>query len=127
MYASSETESISADPGLIVGDADIENKLVTLLSGEGVFADYSVVGKITASGKYSLCDIGAADGSEVPSGILVYGGDATAADVDVQMYTMGVFNSEKLVWHASFNTDALKTGAFPVGSSLMVKKVEPIV
>ncbi len=126
MYAQSETDTLDVVPGLRAGDYPVENVPVTLLSGAGVIDDFTVVGMVTASGKYVPCDLGASDGSEVPTGILVYGGDATSADVNVQMYVSGVFNTEALIWDASFTTDAQKLAAFP-NPPLMCKKVAPAI
>ena len=126
MYATSETESISAIEGLFAGDFPVETLPATLASGAGVIADFSVLGKVTATGKYILCDTGASDGSETPAAIAVYGGDATAADVAIQIYVAGSFNMDKLVWDASFATEADKLGAFTDGP-LFVKKTGPAV
>jgi hypothetical protein len=126
MYAGSETESIAAVSPLFAGDYPVENRAETIASGVGEVADYTVVGRVTASDKIVPCDLDATDGSEVPVGVIVFGGDATSADVGTQMYTSGVFNMDKLVWHTSFDTEAKKLNAFRSGP-LFVKKVGPVV
>lgn len=51
----------------------------TLISGQNQVAG-TVLGRITASGKYTIVAPGAADGSEVASAVLFAGVDASAAD-----------------------------------------------
>lgn len=47
----------------------------------GPYEAGQVLGKITASGKYTVYNNGAADGTEVAAGILYAGADGSAADV----------------------------------------------
>lgn len=54
---------------------------VTIVSGAGVLAAGTVLGKITASGKYTASPHSGADGSETAVAVLAYAADATAADV----------------------------------------------
>ncbi|WP_395661514.1 major capsid protein [Aestuariivirga sp.] len=56
---------------------------ITIASGAGIIAAGTVLGKITASGKYFASAVGASDGSQVPAAIAIYGADASAADVSV--------------------------------------------
>ena len=50
---------------------------VTIASGAGIIAAGTVLGKVTATGKYVASAIGASDGSEVPAAINIYGADAS--------------------------------------------------
>jgi hypothetical protein len=52
---------------------------VTVASGNAL-ADGTVVGKITASGKYAAYDADAVDGSETAAGVLMGDVDASGAD-----------------------------------------------
>lgn len=54
-------------------------EIVTLLSGMP-YPVGSVLGKITASGKYTLSAATGADGAQVASAVLLYAVDATLAD-----------------------------------------------
>ncbi|MDZ4134067.1 MAG: head decoration protein [Paracoccaceae bacterium] len=54
-------------------------EVITLLQGLP-YPVGSVLGKITASGKYTLSPATGADGSEVASAVLLYAVDATLAD-----------------------------------------------
>lgn len=69
---------------------------VTVTSGQKL-VDGTVVGKITSTGKVTMLDPSATDGSEVAYGILV--GDCDASDAD----TEGVC----IVRHAIITTDTL--------------------
>lgn len=104
---------------LILGDADIVTDSITVLSGENLAAN-TVVGRVTASGKIVECDLGAADGSEVPLGILVNAVDASAGDKAGNIYIGGEFNRDLLAWHTSFATDLLKDAAFD-GTNIAIK------
>jgi len=124
--ATSQNEDIAAVAPVFAGEYPVETIPVTLASGAGVIAPLSVVGKVTATGKFVMCDLDADDGSEVPAFIVVDGGNATSADLTVKAYKSGTFNSDALTWHASFNTDAKKLAAFGAGP-LTVKKAGPAI
>ena len=126
MYATSETESVAAIEGLFAGDFPVENVPVAVLSGTAAFAAFTVLGKVTASGKYIPSVETAVDGSENPVAIAVYPVDASGSDVVAQAYVAGSFNMDKLVWDASYDTDAKKLDPF-VGGPLFVKKTGPSV
>lgn len=53
---------------------------VVVVSGAGKLAAGTVLGKITASGKFKAYDNGASDGTEVAAGVLYAAVDATSAD-----------------------------------------------
>jgi len=109
--ASSGTEAYTPD-NLIAGDNPAPATDVgTLITGQNLVRG-AVLGRITASGKFTECNNGAVDGSEVVVGILVHDIDATAADKACQVYVGGVFHEDELTWHASFNTQAEKDAAF---------------
>lgn len=110
MLASTETESFSVTQ-LFAGDADVVTQPITVVSGQNL-ALGSVVGRITASGKITLCDTAAVDGSQTPVGILVNAVDASGGDKAGDIYVGGDFNVDALTWHASFSTDLLKLKAF---------------
>lgn len=69
---------------------------VTLLAGTS-YKRGSVLGKITASGKFTLVNKTATDGSQTADRILAYDADASAADVVGTTYLSGIFNREKLL------------------------------
>lgn len=103
------------------GDADLITNTFNLASGQNL-PDLSVCGRITATGLLTLCNSGAADGSQVPVAILVEATNATAGNTATAFYVAGEFNIDQLNWHSSFNTDALRLNAFGVNGSLIMRK-----
>jgi hypothetical protein len=63
------------------GNGSISRETITLISGQDLAAG-TVLGKITASGKYTEYSDGAADGSETAAAILYDNVDASAGDKD---------------------------------------------
>lgn len=60
---------------------NIVNEEIIVASGEGILYPGTVLGKITASGKYAAHTPGAADGSQTAAAILFHKIDATDEDV----------------------------------------------
>lgn len=76
---------------------------LTLISGQNLAAGV-VVGKITASGKYTTYANGASDGSEVAAGIMYAAVDASGGDVtNARIVRRGpmVVNANDLGWGAN--------------------------
>ncbi|NRS50977.1 head decoration protein [Brevibacillus sp. HB2.2] len=69
---------------------------VTLLAGQGKLKAGSVLGKITANGKYALVNKAATDGSQIASLVLSEDVDTTGADVNSVAYKTGVFRYDAL-------------------------------
>ncbi len=65
----------------------ISRDVITIASGAGVIQPGTVVGKITASGKYVVSNPTASDGSQVAAAITGYRVDATSADHAVTAFT----------------------------------------
>ena len=85
---------------------------ITIASGAGVIAAGTVLGKVTASGKYVASSVGASDGSEVPSAINIHGADASASDVAVSAIVRDAeVNGKCLTWHADRDQPAEKAAA----------------
>lgn len=84
---------------LIVGVSadDIVTDAGTLITGQNLTRG-AVLGKITASGKLTICDKAAVDGSAVPFAILADDMDATSADKSVVVYLAGSFNQALLTF-----------------------------
>lgn len=110
---------------LLAGEAPITTQGgYTVITGQNL-ARLTVVGEITASGKLTAWDPAAADGSEVPCGILIEAIDATAADKDgASIYTGGIFNHEVLVWPAAIDTYLERRQAFGPGSTIKIGKLQ---
>jgi len=85
---------------------------ITIVSGAGVIAPGTVLGKITASGKYQASAVGAADGSETAAAVAISGCDATSGDVEIAAIVRDAeVNGNILTYHADRDLDAEKTAA----------------
>ena len=84
------------------------NEAVTLLLGTN-YKSGSVLGKITASGKYKLAVVGAVDGSAVAVAVLLNPTDASLADATGIILARGpvIVSKAALVFDASVNTAPL--------------------
>lgn len=107
--ASSELVGTQSVTQLHAGDADVITEEAVLDTGN--LAKYTVVGRLTATGKVVALDPAAIDGSEKAIGILTHAADATSADQRVAIYTAGFFNHAALVWPASLDTLAKRQAA----------------
>lgn len=82
---------------------------VTLLTGTN-YALGSVLGRITASGKYTLSPDTGADGSQVARAVLLFPVDASAGDqTGVVLRRGGSVSVDRLVYAASVNDAAKRT------------------
>lgn len=85
--------------GLIGGaQPALFTKNVVIASGAGKLGCGTVLGQITASGKYVKVDSTNEDGSQTAKAVLAYPVDATSADVVSTVYWSGRFNREKLIF-----------------------------
>lgn len=100
---------------VISGNADIVTKPVVLASGAAV-DQYTVLGQVTATGKFKKAVTTASDGSQVPVAIAAVYANSASADVTAPVFLGGTFNPEALVWDASFDATK-KTVAF-VGTNI---------
>lgn len=74
-----KTEGVHGAEFLLSSEESQSLDKVTLISGQNLAAG-TVLGKITASGKYTLHDAAAADGSQTAAAILYDATDASAGD-----------------------------------------------
>lgn len=109
--ASGELVGTQTITPLMAGDSEIVTEEAILDTGN--LAKYTVVGRLTASGKIVAHNpvVDPADGSEKAIGIMTQAADATSADQKVAIYTAGFFNHAALVWHASLDTLAKRQKA----------------
>ncbi len=90
--------------GFLVWEAfrDYTREVVTIATGGAnpVLQSGTVLGKITASGKYAAHDPAAVDGTETAVAVLWSKADATAADVDAVVLLRGpaIVNGNDLVF-----------------------------
>jgi len=100
---------------VISGNADIVTKPVTIGSGANV-DQYTVLGQVTATGKFKKAVSTANDGSQTPVAIAAVYAGAASADVTAPVYLGGTFNPDALVWDASF--DAVKKSVAFIGTNI---------
>jgi hypothetical protein len=108
-----EQVSSPAADHLIAGNAHLlVGRKVTLAGGQGVLPRGTVLGRITASGKYVKSTAAANDGSQVPDLILAEAVDTTDGDKQELSYARGDFNSRALTLGAGHTvagiTEALR-------------------
>jgi len=89
---------------LIAGDYPLVTDEATILAGQ-TLSRGALLGKITASGKYQLCDSAASDGSEAPQAILAEDVDASGGDTVAPVYLSGAFNENAVIFGGSDDAD----------------------
>ena len=94
---------------LIAGSFPRVSKSITLITGQNLVRG-AVLGKITASGKYTLSLSASVDGSETPALILTKAADATAADLVTLGYQSGEFNEDALTIGTGHTADSIRDG-----------------
>jgi hypothetical protein len=85
---------------------------ITVASGAGIIAPGTVLGKVTATGKFVASAVGATDGSEVAVAVALYGCDATSADAAIAAIVRDAeVNGTVLTYHADRDLPAEKAAA----------------
>ncbi len=97
------TETLNHD-NLLGGDYPAVTDIRTIVSGQNLTRG-AVLGKITTSGKYTLCDSAAIDGSENPVCILAEDCDASGGDKAADVYLSGQFNEGQLTFGGADTAD----------------------
>lgn len=82
---------------LVLADFPITTRKELLISGQNLVRG-AALGKITASGKLTLLDSGAGDGSNAAFAILVNDTDASGGDVNTSIYLTGKFNEADMLF-----------------------------
>lgn len=112
------------EEALITGDAPITTTSEVMVDQATVLPAYSVVGRITASGKITLSDTAAVDGSQNPIGITCNEAPDNNVDQKIAIYRGGCFNPARLNYHASYNTDEKKRLAFEAKQpTILIRKI----
>lgn len=94
------------------GNGMISRDTVTVVSGAGVIKAGTVLGVITASGKYKTALLASSDGSEAAAAIALYDVDATSADAKVVVIARDAeVNMNMLIYGADINTSPEKVAA----------------
>ena len=109
-HASGLTDQGEYKPcNLIAGEYLRIERIITIASGSALTKG-SVLGRVTASGKFILSESDATDGSETPDAILAEDVDASAEDKQAVVYFSGEFNENALTLGGSFTLDDIRAG-----------------
>lgn len=101
----------------------LSRESVTIVSGAGVLEAGTVLGKITASGKYDAYDNTTNTGIEVADCVLAYEVDATSADVAATVITrLAEVNSAELTWAAANNGAAITAGKADLATKYVIAR-----
>lgn len=112
--------SESYTPGAMLLEGPAQTRTVTIASGADVAAG-AVLGRITASGKYTLSLSTANDGSQTPVAIAAHAIEASGADGTGAAFFMGTFDGAKLTYGASHTAATVDTAFAVAGAPLFVK------
>lgn len=121
--AGSSDLGTTQDPQLYAGESDIVTTYGTLLTGVN-YAKYTVLGMITASGKYTTYDPAGVDGTEKAVAVLMQPVNTAspAGDRAAPILTGGVLNHQALVWPAATDTLLERQAAFS-GTNIVVQQL----
>ena len=100
--------SLVPNDALLVCD-DETHVQITLLSGQNLTRG-AVLGKITASGKYTLSTSAAVDGSQAPDLILAVDTNAAGGDKVTVAYEVATVNEAKLTLGAGHTLASIREG-----------------
>ena len=92
--------------GLVL-DGELVSKRVALAAGQNLLRG-TVLGKVTATGKYVLSAADAVDGSQIPDVVLAEDTDATAGDRSTVGYVNATLNEAKLILGPGQTLEAIK-------------------
>lgn len=95
---------------LQAGEFPVVTRKRTIASGAGVLIRGTVLGRITASGKFVKSLSAAVDGSQTPREILLQDVDATAADKEAITALTGEFNVAALTIGAGHTAASIRDG-----------------
>lgn len=111
------------DVPLFTGERRVHTDTGTIAAGNTIAA--LTVLAYDASKNLVPAVSGAADSTATPVAIAMVATDASAAAKKIPCYWSGCFNPDRLVWDASYDTEAKKLAAFgaPSTSNIAVKKM----
>ena len=101
------TEKNTLGDVIVYDEAGFSRGEITIVSGAGSLGVGTVLGKVTANGKYTASDPAAGDGSEVAVAVLLDDVDATSADqVARASLRHTTLKQTGLVFHANVDDNA---------------------
>ncbi|MFU8368899.1 head decoration protein [Raoultella ornithinolytica] len=123
-FAPGMKSSLFLPDQLIAGTLQLVTDSGTITGGS--FKRGTVLGMITASGKYTKSVKTAADGSQNPVAILVDNVDASTADQNGGLYLMGEFNQNVIIYDNSWTVPVLKAALRPLAIFLKDSTQAPV-
>lgn len=90
---------------LFGGDSESWAEKETIVSGTPALVRGTVLGRITASGKYTVALSAAGDGSQTPTAVLAEDCDASGGDKEAIVYKAGTFNELALTLGTGITLD----------------------
>lgn len=94
------------------GNGSLSRGIAVIKAGSGVIKPGTVLGKITAGGKFAPspnAQVAGIEGAETAVAVAIYGGDATGADLKVSIIARDAeWNVNTLTFDATVNDDAKK-------------------
>lgn len=109
-HASGFTDQGEYKPcNLIAGEYPRIERIITIASGSALTKG-SVLGRVTASGKFILSEGDATDGSETPDAILAEDVDASEEDKQAVVYFSGEFNETALTLGNGHTLESIRAG-----------------
>jgi hypothetical protein len=103
---------------LLVGEQPVLSRNITLISGQNVTRG-TILGKITASGKYTTSLSASSDGSQTPDCIAAHDCDASSADAVTVAYFTGGFNELRVTLGTGHTLAAIREGLRAKGIHLL--------
>lgn len=103
------SESSSVDNLIAGSNHQTISRSITLLSGQNVVRG-TVLGIVTASGKYAISTAAASNGSQTPKAIAVEDCDATGGDKTLAVYIAGEFNENEITLGAGHTVASIREG-----------------
>lgn len=124
-FAPGMKSSLFVPDQLVAGPLQLVTDTVTVSGGD--YKRGTVLGMITASGKYTACLKTASDGSETPCAILVDDVNAaTHGDQSGGVYLMGEFNQNRINIDASWTIADIKAALRPLAIFLKDSTQAPV-
>lgn len=117
MVASFTSQGTFTPTGLLGGHDDPQTRQITLISGQNL-ARGALLGKITASGKYTLSLSASADGSQIPAVILAEDTNASGGDKSTAAYFGGVFDENYVIFGTGHTPASTREALRDVGIKL---------
>lgn len=114
IHASGFNSEGSLSPDKLYDDFSVRRK-GTILSGEGVLARGTALGRVTASGKWVKSLAASGDGSQVIRGVLLHEVDATAADAEGIIGRIGRCNGAALTLGAGHTLASIEDACMDRG------------